>query len=274
MRCGYFITGSFLVAFAMICATCARADMCAADNEELESEDVTAKEALQGIWIDKETETVLFRAKGDSIYYPDTVNVPVRLFIRQDTLFLAGGEQTAAYPIDRRGEHVFNFHSATGEIVRLVRSQNPGDTVFFTLTQPTTLTYNEVVKKDTVVYYDSERYHCYVYVNPSRLKVYKTSYTDAGLAVENVYYDNVIHICVYKGKKCLFSRDYTKKSFEGLVPDAFLRQAILSNMEFSKADKNGFHFNATVCIPDGASCYMAGICVDYAGKPSMSLLEY
>ena len=113
-----------------------------------------------------------------------------------------------------------------------------------------------------------------MYVNPSRLKVRKTNYTDEGIAVENVYYDNVIHICVYKGKSCLFSHDYNKKSFAGIVPAGFLSQAILSNMEFEHADKAGCHFKATVCIPDDASCYMVGICVGYNGKVKMELLEY
>lgn len=236
-------------------------------------EDLDAKRALQGIWIDRETETVTFRAKGDSIFYPDTANVPVRFFIRRDTLFMVGAG-TTAYPIDKQGRHFFSFHSVTGDIVELVRSENPADTLYFTHREPATLTYNEVVKKDTVVYHAGERYHCYVYVNPSRLKVHKTSYTDGGIAVENVYYDNVIHICVYKGRTCLFSRDYNKKSFTGLVPAEFLNQAILSNMVFEQADAAGCHFNATVCIPDDASCYMVGICVDYDGDVGMELLEY
>ncbi len=45
-----------------------------------EPEDQEAKKALQGIWIDQETETVSFCAKGDTIYYPDTANVPVRFY--------------------------------------------------------------------------------------------------------------------------------------------------------------------------------------------------
>ena len=239
----------------------------------LPPEDKEAKRSLQGIWIDKETETVLFYAKGDSIFYPDTTNVPLRFFVCQDTLYMAGGD-TVAYPIDKIGAHFFKFHSVTGDIVELVRSENPADTLYFTHKQTATLTYNEVVKKDTVVYHGGDRYHCYVYVNPSRLKVRKTNYTDEGIAVENVYYDNVIHICVYKGRTCLFSRDYSKKSFTGMVPESFLGQAILSNMEFDRADRDGCHFNATVCIPDDAGCYMVGICVDYAGKPEMELLEY
>ena len=236
-------------------------------------EDREAKAALQGIWIDRETESVSFCIKGDSVYYPDTVNVPVRFFVREDTFFMVGAD-TAAYPIERRGRHIFHFRSATGETVCLVRSEDPNDSLYFVHRKVAALTYNEVVKKDTVVYHGGGRYHCYVYVNPSRLKVYKTSYTDGGIAVENIYYDNVIHICVYKGRECLFSRDYTRKSFTGLVPAGFLNQSILSNMVFSRADQDGCHFEATVCIPDGASCYMVDICVDYKGEASMNLLEY
>lgn len=236
-------------------------------------EDAGAKQNLQGIWIDKETETVAFRAQGDTIYYPDTAVVPVYFYIAEDTLYL-GNDEPKAYPIDRMGEYLFKFHSATGEVVTLERSTDPNDTVYFTHKQAVPLMYTEVTKKDTVVYYDSERYHCYIYVNPSRLKVYKTSYTDEGIAVDNVYYDNVIHVSVYQGKNCLFSKDYNRKSFVGMVPDGFLDQAILSNMSYEKTDKDGFHFNATVCIPDDASCYMVCIRVGFDGEPRMDLVEY
>ena len=269
----YIIMCAGLLPVLLGVAACREGSTGPGTPENRMEEDLEAKQALQGIWVDKETETVSFRVKGYSIFYPDTANVPVRFFVRQDTLYMAGATPTA-YPIDKRGLHSFNFHSSTGEIIELVRSDNPADTLYFMHKQPATLTYNEVVKKDTVVYRGGERYHCYVYVNPSTLKVHKTSYTDEGIAVENVYYDNVIHVCVYKGRDCLFSRDYNKTSFTGLVPAGFLNQAILSNMEFDKAAADGFHFRATVCIPDDASCYMVGILVDDKGKAGMELLEY
>lgn len=236
-------------------------------------EDVEAKRRLQGIWRDKETETVAFYVKGDTIYYPDTAVVPVHFYIAEDTLFL-GNKPPKAYPIDRMGPSLFRFHSATGEVVTMERSEDPNDTICFTHRQAVPLTYNEVVKNDTVVYYDAVRYHCYVYVNPSRIKVYKTSYTNEGMAVDNVYYDNVIHIAVYQGKTCLFSKDYNRRSFTGMVPEDFLSRAILSNMTFDRVDGQGFHFNATVCIPDDASCYMVRICANHRGKENMELIEY
>ena len=222
--------------------------------------------------IDKVRGFVLTHGHEDHIgalpYVLKTVNKPVW-----------GTRLTVGIVANKLSEHTFKEKPVlntveAGDVVKLVRSEDPNDSIYFIHRQAATLTYNEVVKKDTVVFHGGERYHCYVYVNPSRLKVYKTSYTDEGIAVENVYYDNVIHICVYKGKVCLFSRDYTRKSFTGLVPSGFLNQAILSNMVFSEADPHGCHFNATVCIPDDASCYMVNICVGYDGKPTMELLEY
>lgn len=55
------------------------------------------------------------------------------------------------------------------------------------------------------------RYHGYVYINPSKMKVIRTSYSEDGIGVDNVYYDNVIHICVYKGKEMLYGEDITKR---------------------------------------------------------------
>ena len=58
-----------------------------------------------------------------------------------------------------------------------------------------------------------------------------------------------------------------------MVPETFLTESILSNIEFSRADANGFHFSATLCKPDGVSCYMVDIVIAKDGKMSMKLLE-
>ena len=59
--------------------------------------------------------------------------------------------------------------------------------------------------------YKGTRYRGYVYINPSKMKVIKTVYSDEGIGVDNVYYDNVIHICVYEGRNLLYGKDITKK---------------------------------------------------------------
>ena len=50
--------------------------------------------------------------------------------------------------------------------------------------------------------------------------------SEEGLGVDNVYYDNIIHICVYEGRKSLYAKDITKQMFKGVVPDDFLQWAI------------------------------------------------
>ena len=65
-----------------------------------------------------------------------------------------------------------------------------------------------------------------------------------------------------------------KEIFNGKVPKHFLSQSILSNVEFNKVDSKGFHFDTTVCIPDGASCYMFDVTIGFGGKAVIRLIEY
>jgi hypothetical protein len=242
------------------------------NNDSEEKENLVAKKQLQGIWVDEESEDVLFRALGDTIYYPDTTSMPVSFKIIKDTLFLNG--RSDSYIIDKQTAHIFWFHSSTGDIVKLRRSEDPNDSLAFVHEHTQVLTYQDVVKHDTVMNFEGKRYHAYIAVNPTKYKVYKTSYTDEGIAVQNVYYDNIIHISVYRGSDCLYSRDIHKNDFKGMIPSRFLSGAILSNMEVTGIGPKGTHFKATVCIPDGAACYCIGIIVSHKGTVSKELEEY
>jgi hypothetical protein len=62
--------------------------------------------------------------------------------------------------------------------------------------------------------------------------------------------------------------------FAASVPEEFLRQAILGNMQYDNVDSRGVHFNATLCIPDEASCYLVETLISLDGKMTMQLLEY
>ena len=140
--------------------------------------------------------------------------------------------------------------------------------------RPSILTYTHQVKIDSVVSYNRNRYHWYIAINPTKYKVAKRSFNEDGLEVENVYYDNIMHVSVFLGANKLFSSDFHKQQYKGLVPDAFLDEAILANMEYSHIDAQGLHFNATLCIPDGATCYMVESTISYTGVSSMKLVEY
>ena len=125
-----------------------------------------------------------------------------------------------------------------------------------------------------MVYYNGKRYHLYVAINPTKYKVSRHVLNEDGLDVENVYYDNIIHLSIFQGDKQLFSRDFRKQLYEKRVPQQVLVQSILNNMEYDKVDGEGFHMRASVCVPDEASCYMVGHTISFTGQLTTKLLEY
>ena len=76
---------------------------------------------------------------------------------------------------------------------------------------------------------------------------------------------------IFEGKRSLFAKDITRQMFKHVIPDDFLKWAILSDMDFMGVDAKGYHNQATVCIPDGASCYVVNITIDMDGKLSYEL---
>lgn len=257
------------VAVVLLAVGCGRKPEAAPGSRE----NAEAKAMLQGIWTDEITESVVFKVEGDSVYYPDSTSRPARFVIMGDTLVMGVAE--TRYPIVKQTEHLFVFKNPAGDMVRLVKSGNAGDTIAFVHHTPAPMTVSpQKLKTDTVVVYGGERYHCYIAVNPTTYKVVKASYNNDGVKVENVYYDNIIHVSVYRGAEQLYSRDFNKQMYSRLVPEAFLRGAVLGRMEFGKVDARGFHFNTTVCIPDGDSCYLLDTQITFDGEMTMELIEY
>ncbi len=230
-----------------------------------------AKAMMQGVWLDAETEEVSFRVKGDSIYYADSTSMPAFFKIIADSLVLGSGTR---YAIEKQTEHLFWFKNQNGDLVKLQKSDDDSDASAFIHDTPKIMTYTHQVKSDSVVLYNGNRYHWYIAINPTKFKVVKRSYNDDGVEVENVYYDNIMHISVYDGATKLFSSDFRKQQYAKFVPANFLEEAVLANMEYNKIDAAGLHFNATLCIPDGASCYLVECLISYKGQLSMKLMEY
>ena len=242
---------------------------CNQNNSSVLPDDKEAKDMLQGVWVDGESGDVSFRVKGDTIYFADATSMPTYFRIYEDSLYLASG---TAYGIVKHTEHLFWFNNQNGDLLKLKKSEDEDDNQ--EQSAPSVLTYTHQVKIDSVVSYKNNRYHWYIAINPTKYKVTKRSYNDDGLEVENVYYDNIMHVSVFQGATKIFSSDFHKQQYNGLVPEAFLDEAILANMEFSHIDADGLHFNATLCIPDGATCYMVESTICYTGVPSMKLVEY
>ena len=235
-------------------------------NSLEQSENVKAKELMQGIWIDDESDIPLLFIKGDTISYANSQSTPVYFIIIKDTLYTFGNE-LARYQIDKQTEYSFSFHSLADNIVKLHKSEDPNDSLAFS-GKPVEIIpiYTEVTQKDSVVFYNGIRYRAYVYINPSKIKVIKTTYSEEGISMDNIYYDNIMHICIYEGRKCLFSSDITKQMLENVISTDFLQQSILSEMNFKNVDRKGFHYQATVCIPESSVCNIADLSVSFDGK--------
>lgn len=239
---------------------------------QTERESAEAKQLLQGIWVDAETSEVSFRAVGDTIFYPDSVNQPTYFKIVSDSLVLEA--VGAKYPIVKQSDYTFWFENQNGDVIKLAKSDDPALFLAFVHERPHVLTYTEVVKTDSVVNYNGVRYHWYIAINPTKYKVHATSYNSDGVEVDNIYYDNIMHVSVFRGSQRLFSSDFRKQRYSADIPDDFLGQAILSNMEYSGIDAKGLHFVATICVPDGAACYKAENLISFDGKLTTKLIEY
>lgn len=233
-------------------------------------ENKEAKSMLQGIWVDEETDEPSFRAKGDTIYYPDSTSQPAYFKIVGDTLIMRGANEIK-YPISKQAKHIFWFKNQNGDEVHLRKSDNPDDIYSFTQKRPLPINQNQLIKRDTVLSHSGERYHCYVAINPTSYKVTKSSYNDDGVEVDNIFYDNIIHLSIFNGARQVYSRDFKKQMFAGKVPANFLSQSILSDMQFDSIDESGIHYNAIICIPDDASNYIVTITVDYKGAMKMNV---
>lgn len=239
---------------------------------DIPKEDHTAKKLLQGIWLNEEDENVALRVERDTIYYPDSVSRPVYFQIIADSLVLYGS-QVVKYPVIKQSEHVFQFENQYGEVVRLVKSEDANDSlVFVGHRQVAVLNQNKLIRRDTVIVYDNVRYHSYVQVNPTTYKVFKPSYNEDGVAVDNVYYDNIVNVNLYRGAEKVYSSDFRKADFHDYVQQEYLSQSILSDIDYDRIDAEGAHYYAEICIPDSPTSYRVEIVISLNGNKTMRKL--
>ena len=231
-----------------------------------------AKALLQGTWMDDETEDVLFRMKGDTVYYADSTSMPAYFKVVGDTLYIGNN---ACYYIEKQTDHLLWFKNPNGELMKLekVDDEDLQEVEEQPLPQATVQTLTEVLKRDTVVFKNGKRYHCYIAINPTRYKVIFQTVNDDGLSVEEVFYDNIVNICIVKDGNQIFKRDMHKNDYAKQVKSDFLEKAILNDMNFVKADADGFHFTASLCQPNGASCYLVDNIISENGDVDFKLAE-
>jgi len=258
----------FLISSLILLGACT---MQPSQTHEEEAENLTAKSMLQGLWMDDATGTPLLRIEGDSIHYIDPSVAPVAFKIIHDSMKTYGSNPTS-YHIRKQGEYIFWIQSAMGETLQLSKAENEIDSIAFVNEQKNMKPSSNVLQKDHIVTYNQVRYHGYVYINPTQIKVINPEITEEGLEIDNIYYDNIIHICIFEGKKRLFGQDIKKQDFEHLIPTDYYSRAILSDMEFIGVNGKGYLYQATVCIPNSASCYLIDISITKDGDVSYELV--
>ena len=243
-------------------------------NKAPQEESREAKALLQGTWMDDETEDVLFRMKGDTVYYSDSTSMPAYFKVVGDTLFIGNN---AGYHIEKQTANLLWFKNQNGELMKLekVDDEEFHEAEEEPRSQPQTTiqTLTEVLKRDTVVFKDGKRYHCYIAINPTRYKVIYQTVNEDGLSVDEVFYDNIVNICIIKDGYQIFKRDMHKKDYAAQVDKDFLEKAILNDMNFKTIDAEGFHFTASLCQPNGASCYLVDNIISEKGNIHFKLAE-
>ncbi len=228
--------------------------------------DSKSEALIEGLWINEEDESVVFKSDGDSLFYPDETIQPVPFRIYLDTLYL-DGNKSASYFIEKLTSHVLRFRNSNGELVKLVKSDDRGFATEFDEPIPVLSDVNqELIKRDTIVSGSEKRYHCYVQINPTTYKVVKNQINNEGIEVERIYFDNIINLTIYTGAKRLFSRDFRKQDFENYIPAEILSLTILNDMILIGCDNNSVTYQARLQIPETASSYIVNISVSLDGK--------
>ena len=61
--------------------------------------------------------------------------------------------------------------------------------------------------------------------------------------------------------------------FDKVVSADYLKQSILSDMHFIKVDRNGFHYQAALSIPESLIYNMVNLTVSFDGKLTISSVK-
>lgn len=251
----------YVTSIMMSCGPKSASEDSAATNEV----DTAAQHTLQGVWLSEDVGNIVFEIAGDSIFYNDSVCAPAAFFVMHDTLHVKG-HPSVSYAIKELSSTRFVFVNAEGEEVCLAKADETDDLACGEYKGAVNINQGKKIKRDSVMHYDKKRYHAYSQVNPTTYKVYKQSVNADGLSVETVYYDNIVHICVYNERGKLFGRDMRKKDFTNVVPQNYLQQAVLSEILIDGISAEGVRFVAVLAIPDTNTNFRVNILVTPEGE--------
>ncbi len=230
-------------------------------------EDVAAKQMLQGIWLDDATEMAFMGVSGDSVFFAERDRRPMSFRVVHDSIYFIGHD-TLAYKIERQSDDDFWYRTFAGDVVKL-QKQTSGSLDISDFRSGTTSyepAAQQRMEKDSIVYYDGTRYRGYVFINPTSIKVLRTTYDENGIGIDNVFYDNVIHICVYEGANRLYGQDIEKSMFSGQFSSDRLSGLVLSDMDFTGVDADGYHYRAVLSVPESPVSFIMNLNISFSGE--------
>lgn len=241
---------------------------CRHGSETSVDEDKTAKQMLQGIWIDDENGNAVFWAKGDSLYFPDSSSQTAKFWIYGDSLYIKGS-QTWHYKITKQANHLFKFINEMGDEVKLVKDDGESLRGQFNVNKPYAMNIFRTYSSDTLLHADGSRWEVKINISPTTSKVLKSDYNDVGLAVDNLYLDNKARVTVLFDGVQVYSHEYLKAEFDKFLPKELVNKSMLRYIDFYGADSSSVYLDATVGIPDASSSYVIETRIERNGKTSM-----
>ncbi len=214
---------------------------------------------------------MVFAIKGDTIYYNDSTSTPVAFYVSADTLFIRN-QRLTAYPIKTLTQNTLVFINSEGDETQLVKSSTKAETLSRGEHKGTVaVNQGRKIKRDSILVEGNKKYHAYTQVNPTTYKVYRQTTNNDGLIVESIYYDNIVYIAVYDGNRKVFGSNVAKADFAHIVPDAYLRQAVLSEIKIDRIIDGKMRFVAILSIPDSYTNYRVNIDIDDNGRKTLSV---
>lgn len=240
------------------------------DAKEERKEDLEAKEKLQGAWQNELEGSFVFAAKGDSIFYNDSLSTPTTFYVYSDTLFVEY-HSVVKYRIKRLNSSQLVLVNADGDELELIKKDGETYLARGEYKGAISLNQGKKIKNDTIVRVGEKSLHVYSQVNPTTYKVFRQTKNDEGMAVENVYYDNIVYIALFEGNRKAFSRNVVKNDFKDLIPKEYIEQAVLSEVKIEGVTADAVRFVAYLSIPDTYTNYRVNIDVTPDGKEKKSL---
>ena len=234
-------------------------------NNTLANQDKEAKEMMQGYWRNDDAGNFAMLVKGDSIIFPDTSSMPLLFWIYQDSLYTQGSH-LQSYKIKKQAAHLFKFVNQLGEEVKLVKTDNTLARKIFAQEHPYAMNIFRTSDIDTTFNYGNQHYTCKIHVETTSDRVIKSTLTDDGIEVDNMYLDNVAKVNVSIGGKHIYSHDFHKSEFNRFVPTEFMQHSILRDVQYNKADTGAVYLDAIIGFPDASTSYVVELEISKNGK--------